>query len=71
MKKGNWTLVHIATGVPVAKGEEVNDFRGDADIVVDGRPPHKPSSTGMVDVKRGSFYPSVFGLKWVQEDVAG
>jgi hypothetical protein len=70
MKKENWTLVHTATGIPVTKGEAVVDFRGDADTVTGGQPPHKPSSTGLVDVKRGSFYPSVFGLKWVYEGEA-
>ena len=71
MKKGNWTLVHIATGKPIDQKQAVFSFRGKGDFVLDGRPPHKPSSTGTIDVRRGTFYPSVFGLKWVQDDVAG
>lgn len=62
-----WTLVHKETGKPVAMNEKVEDFRGDKDIVIGGRPPHKPSSTGHVWVKGGGeFYPSVFGLKWAR-----
>jgi hypothetical protein len=40
-----------------------------------GAPPHKPSSTGKVYVRKGrdskavrSFYPVVFGCRWVQVD---
>lgn len=71
MKKGNWTLVHIRTGEPVDTSKVVFDFRGKGDFVLGGWPPHKPSSTGSIDVRRGTFYPSVFGLKWVCDETRG
>ena len=69
--QGEWTLVHERTGKPVYEGETVLDFRGDADTINGGRPPHKPSSSGFVwtdSMRRGGeFYASVFDLKWVRE----
>lgn len=65
--QGEWTLVHERTGKPVSEGETVLDFRGDADTIKGGRPPHKPSSGGFVWTGTGrECYPSVFDLKWVQ-----
>jgi len=68
MRKGNWTLVHISSGKAVDKDESVFSFRGKGDFVLDGRPPHKPSSTGTITVRGGTFFPSVFGLKWVCDE---
>ena len=62
-----WTLVHARTGKPVSEGDVVLDFRGEADTIMGGRPPHKPASTGRVHTSAGEFYPSVFDLKWVQQ----
>ena len=70
MKNGNWTLVHEATGVPVAMGEEVRSSHWHmADTIKGGTPPHKPSSTGRVWAERGEFFPSVFDLRWVANNV--
>ncbi len=68
IKKNGWTLVHARTGTPVQEGEEVLNFRGEADTLTGGAPPHKPSSSGFVWTQGGAeFYPSVFDLKWVQQ----
>ena len=63
-----WTLVHGRTGVPVQEGEVVRDFRGKAETIKGGRPPHKPESTGHVWVGAYSqeYYPSVFDLRWIK-----
>ena len=66
MKINGWTL-HHKDGRPVAVGDVVTDFRGDKFTIVGGRPPHKSSSSGFVDVGQGhEFYVGVFGLKWSQ-----
>ena len=68
IKHDNWALVHQGSGRPVTEGEVVLDFRGDADTVTGGRPPHKQSSSGFVWTDAGAeFYPSVFGLQWVEK----
>lgn len=68
IKKDGWTLVHERTGVPVMEGDVVLDFRGEAETIKGGRPPHKPSSSGFVWTATGrELYPSVFDLKWVHE----
>ena len=68
IKKDGWTLVHERTGVPVMEGDVVLDFRGEAETINGGRPPHKPSSGGFVWTATGrELYPSVFDLKWVRE----
>ena len=65
IKKDGWTLVHASSGAGVAPGSELPDFRGDLDVIIDGTPPHKPSSTGRVYTKSGAeYYPGVFNLKW-------
>lgn len=67
IKKDGWTLVYERTGKPVMEGEVVLDFRGEADTIMGGRPPHKPSSSGFVWTQDGKeCYPDVFDLKWVQ-----
>lgn len=67
IKQDGWTLVHERTGKPVLEGDVVLDFRGDAEIIKGGQPPHKPSSGGFVWTAGGrELYPSVFDLKWVQ-----
>lgn len=65
--KDGWTLVYERTGKPVVENEVVLDFRGEADTITGGCPPHKPSSTGRVWTQDGrECYPDVFNLKWVQ-----
>lgn len=70
IKKDGWTLVYERTGKPVTEGDVVLDFRGEADTIKGGRPPHKPSSSGFVWTQDGrECYPSVFDLKWVANNV--
>lgn len=64
MSKQGWTLYHVGTDKVVHEGDELTDFRGAKDILIDGEPPHKPGSTGRVYVAGGSYYPSVFNLRW-------
>jgi len=65
--KDGWLLVHSNTQQPVEDGEVVLDFRGEADTIIGGRPPHKPSSGGFVwTAGNRELYPDVFGLKWVK-----
>jgi len=63
-----WKLVHKDTGIEATPGEILTDFRGDTTILGNnlGRPPHKPASQGFVwTTGNGEFYPSVYGLKWM------
>lgn len=59
----------------IVEGEIRLDFRGESFMIVGGKPPHKPSSTGRVWAKpvdhRGvaldgqqEYYPGIFKLKW-------
>jgi hypothetical protein len=68
--KDGWVLCHARTGKTVVEGEVVLDFRGEADTVMGGTPPHKPSSTGRVWVQGGEFYPTVFDLVWRRDKSA-
>ena len=56
-----------STGQDVQKGDTVKDFRGDLNVIVGGRAPHKSSSQGKVwtDDFGPQYYPSVFKLQWV------
>lgn len=60
-------------GESVRKGEVIADFRGDMAVVVGGRPPHKPGSSGFVHARymtdeglsgECEYYATVYGLKW-------
>lgn len=65
--KDGWTLVYEPNGSPVLIGEILESHQGDMYRIVDGRPPHKPSSGGFVwTADNREFYPSVFDLKWVR-----
>lgn len=68
IKHDDWILVYEKTNVPVVEGDVVHDFRGEADTIRGGRPPHKPSSTGFVWTASVSQerYPGVFDLKWIK-----
>ena len=55
------------SGEPVSLGAKVAALpRSDYSTVEGGSAPHKPSSTGRVYVEHGSYYPSTFGLQWVE-----
>ena len=55
-------LVRIDTGVEVNIGDPVVTSRGVNDTVRGIYPPHKPSSSGKVNM----YYPSVYGLQFVE-----
>jgi len=73
------TLVYEKSLNPVCVGQKAKSFRGDIYTVLDGRAPHKPSSTGKIYVtkvlSRGEyeeysprvreFFPNVFKMKWI------
>lgn len=69
IKENGWVLVDDRTGLdPVLKGAGVMNFRGETRTITGGRPPHTPNSTGKVWTQDGGeYYPSVFGLKWINE----
>lgn len=55
-------------GKPVSVGQSITDFRGEKTVAIGGIPPRNDASTGRVIVPHGaSFYPGVFGLKWVRK----
>jgi hypothetical protein len=65
-------LIKESTGVEVKTGDTVHCFRGKAAYVTGWALPKHSGSTGRVYVKEmsdrpfsGEFYPSVYGLKWV------
>jgi len=70
-------LVYDKTGVEVKVGDKVTLFDCDGDpthyTVVRGIKPHKPASSGFVEVKsrRGdshTFYASVIGATWIERE---
>lgn len=73
-----WTL-RDGAGQGVNQGTTVVSFRKERHIIDGGSPPHKPDSEGKVYTDRHNspnrggnliFYPSVFGLRWVRDEVA-
>jgi len=69
------TLIYTATGKPVKVGDKVVS-RGERFIVTGWQEPHKPASTGRVNVKSNprsrrepsfyqQFFPSVFEMDWI------
>lgn len=68
-------LVHKDTGKPVAVGETVTSFRGEAYVVNGWRQPHKAGAAGKLRVTKPGetgqheFYVHVFGLAWAMKDV--
>lgn len=66
-------LIRETTGEEIKTGEVVHCFRGKAAIITGWALPKSPASTGRVYVKEmneqgftGEYYPSVYGLKWVE-----
>lgn len=79
MIKNGWKLVK-KDGSDIDESRVVQDFRGDAAVIVDCDPPHHQGSTGRVHVRHidaetgelvsktlWSYYPSVYNLKWIKE----
>lgn len=66
-------LVHEKTEVPAKVGDKLTSFRGEPVTLVDWCEPRTSNSTGRVTVnedsgqRAGSYYPSVYGLKFVEE----
>jgi len=67
-------LVHDATHLDVAEGDEVTDFRGDKAVVTGWDKPRHAGSTGRIYV-RGydhdyiqGYYPGVFDCTWVERE---
>lgn len=52
---------------PVNVGDELTDFRGDK-LTLTGwaAPPRDSGSTGRIFTSKGSFYPSVCNLKFIE-----
>ena len=50
---------------PVSIGQDLVDFRGDCAVLTDAECPRHEASTGRVN----NFFPSVFNLKWVKEEM--
>lgn len=67
MTKNGWKLVDEKTNAPVSMGQAIVSFRGEEMKLLGGNPPHKPSSSGKIWVEDGEYYPSVFGLKWIEQ----
>ena len=56
-----------SNGNYVRKGDQYRDFRGDTDIIMAGRAPHKECSKGFVYRAGGvKTYAGVYDLKWVR-----
>lgn len=65
-------LVYSQTGKEVQLGDAVTTSRGDKAIVRDIVKPHKPASTGRVEIEidggNALFYPSVIGAEWIERE---
>jgi hypothetical protein len=68
-------LRHDASGAALGPGDYATTFRGEAVRVLGVQRPHKPESTGRVEVEflgddgrptgaKGSYYPGVIGASW-------
>lgn len=68
LMQDGWCLVHRDSGRQVFLNDTVTCFMGEKDTVLGGRPPLHPASTGRVWTSRGEFFPSVFGLEYVQAE---
>lgn len=74
-----WKLINDTTGEAHALGDVVVSFRGETYTLVGMTPPHKPASSGFVNVSLpgskpddcSQYYPSVFGATFVRDAVLG
>lgn len=64
-------LINKTTGVELLVGNIVHDFRDEPHVLVDARPPHKPSSEGFVTLRTmcdkafvAEYYASVIDAEW-------
>ena len=60
------TLIDEKTGKAAQVGDVLTDFRGDTSTLTGMREPQHAGSSGRVFTDEGEFFPSVFGLKWVE-----
>jgi hypothetical protein len=65
-------LLDKTTNKELIIGEIVHDFRNDPHVLIDARPPHKPSSTGFVTLRSmdehafvAEYYAGVIDAEWV------
>jgi len=73
----NWAgelmvMVRESTNQAVVRGDRAVSSRGEQYVILGGRPPHKPSSTGRVYCKRPNrdlpqeeYFPNALGVRWV------
>ena len=62
-----WLLIDDVTQISVKVGYPREDFRGNVAVIDGGQPPHKAGSTGRITTSdNGSYYPSVYGCKWIK-----
>lgn len=64
--EGDWRLVDAA-GAVCHTGQVVTDFRCTPAILEGGTAPRSEGSTGRIQTDRGSYFPSVYNLRWVKE----
>jgi hypothetical protein len=64
-------LLSKTTGIELLVGDIVHDFRNDPHVLIDARPPHKPSSSGFVTLRSmdehafvAEYYASVIDAEW-------
>lgn len=65
-------LINRTTRQELTIGSVVHDFRDEAHILIDARPPHKPSSQGFVILRSMNehaftheYYAGVIDAEWV------
>ena len=65
-------LINKTTRKELVVGEVVHDFRDQPHVLIDARPPHKPSSSGFVTLRSmdehafvAECYASVVDAEWV------
>ena len=64
-------LINKTTRKELTVGEVVHDFRDAPHVLIDARPPHKPSSSGFVTLRTmcdkafvAEYYASVIDAEW-------
>lgn len=70
----SWKLIDVKTGAELNVGDVRLTFRGDEVRITSLQPPHKPESSGKVNVKfvsdgvPGQYYPGVLDARFVEAD---